>query len=99
MKWHVNPFVGYKQCRKRQGHWSRIRPGKLLCCLKEKGPLAQSGCIKSSSMLTGTVERFKERVVVKGYNQLKGVDYDQSLSLVNEAVTVRVFFFGAAMKA
>lgn len=47
----------------------------------------------------GSVERFKAQLVAKGYNQVKGIDYHDCLSLVAKAVIlVRLFFTIAAAK-
>ncbi|KAL0381419.1 UNVERIFIED_CONTAM: Retrovirus-related Pol polyprotein from transposon RE2 [Sesamum angustifolium] len=37
------------------------------------------------------VDRYKERLVAKGYNQIEGVDYTESFSPVANAVTVQIF--------
>ncbi|KAL0311634.1 UNVERIFIED_CONTAM: Retrovirus-related Pol polyprotein from transposon RE2 [Sesamum calycinum] len=38
----------------------------------------------------GTVERYKGRLVAKGYNQVEGEDYIERFSLVAKAITVRI---------
>nr|GFB25247.1 retrovirus-related Pol polyprotein from transposon TNT 1-94 [Tanacetum cinerariifolium] len=38
----------------------------------------------------GTVERYKARLVIRGFDQKEGVDYKHTFSLVAKAVTVRV---------
>lgn len=45
----------------------------------------------------GEIDRYKPRLVVKGFNQIYGIDYFYSFSLVTKPVTVRLLFsIGAA---
>ncbi|GKA13577.1 retrovirus-related pol polyprotein from transposon TNT 1-94 [Tanacetum coccineum] len=39
----------------------------------------------------GSIERFKGRLVAKGFNQNKGIDYNETFSLVAMMVTVKTF--------
>lgn len=38
----------------------------------------------------GNIERYKARLVARGYNQIEGIDYKESLSPVAKTVTVRI---------
>ena len=40
--------------------------------------------------LDGTIERFKERLVVKGFNQQYGLNYEETLSLMVKMGIVRL---------
>jgi hypothetical protein len=39
---------------------------------------------------TGQVEKFKARLVVKGYSQVKGVDFGEIFSPVSKLTSIRV---------
>ncbi|KAL0345923.1 UNVERIFIED_CONTAM: Retrovirus-related Pol polyprotein from transposon RE2 [Sesamum radiatum] len=47
----------------------------------------------------GSIDKYKARLVVKSYNQMKTVDYFDSLSLVAKYVIVRVFIAIATSKS
>ena len=46
----------------------------------------------------GTIERYKTRLVTKGYTQTYGVDYSETFYLVAKIDTIRVLFLVAANK-
>nr|GEW74089.1 putative ribonuclease H-like domain-containing protein [Tanacetum cinerariifolium] len=48
--------------------------------------------------LDGTIERYKVRLVAKGYTQTYGIDYSETFSPVAKINTMRVFIFVAANK-
>jgi Reverse transcriptase (RNA-dependent DNA polymerase) len=43
--------------------------------------------------LEGKVERYKTRLVVKGYSQTNGIDYDETLAPVAKMSTMRTLVF------
>lgn len=64
-----------------------------------KWPIGSKWVYKLKLNVSGTVERYKARIVAKGYNHIREFDYSECFSPVVKVVTVRVFFFVAAMKA
>jgi len=46
----------------------------------------------------GTIERYKERLVAKGYTHTYGIDYSETFSPVTKIDTIRVLFSITANK-
>lgn len=64
----------------------------LLTFLKRENPLDVVGYIKLN-MSNGEVKRYKVRLDVKGYNQLEGLDYEETFSPLAKIVTLRRVIF------
>lgn len=60
--------------------------------------LASKWVYKMKFLPNGEVDRFKARVVAKGYNQVFGIDYSDSFSRVARTTTVRLFLAITASK-
>lgn len=63
--------------------------GPWRICLKERELQTQNGFIKSDSNQNGKVERYRDRLVAKGFTQIEGVDYHDTFTTVAKLVTIR----------
>ncbi|GKC13684.1 ribonuclease H-like domain-containing protein [Tanacetum coccineum] len=55
-------------------------------------PIGSKWVFKVKYKSTGEVERFKARVITKGFNQKEGIDYEETFSLVVKIVLLDVFY-------
>src|SRR5579859_7044543 len=69
------------------GHWNRC-PGKRAIPLK--------WVFKIKRDAKGKFEKYKARIVVKGYSQVAGLDFDETFAPVVRIKSVRVIFAMAA---
>nr|KYP55961.1 Retrovirus-related Pol polyprotein from transposon TNT 1-94 [Cajanus cajan] len=61
-------------------------------------PIGVKWVYKKKMNVEGEVERYKARLVVKGYRQKKGIDYDEVFSPVTRMESIRLLISLAAQK-
>ena len=54
------------------------------------GLLVSSGCTKQNKNAKGEIERYKARLVTKGYSQKARIDYDEVFTPVTRLETIRL---------
>lgn len=67
-----------------------ITHGKECQDLKKKNVIGSQWVFKRKYKPDGTIERFKAKLVAKGYNQQYGLDYQETFSSVVKVGTVRL---------
>ena len=63
-----------------------------------KTPIGLKWIFKTKFFVDGSVQRHKDRLVVKGYAQQQGIDYEETFAPVARFETVRVVLALAAQK-
>lgn len=70
----------------------KIRHGPLFNYLPAVKWLVVSGSLKSNIKLMVKIDRYKARLVARGYSQVKGVDFHDILSPVVKMTTFHILF-------
>ena len=66
---------------------------------KDMKPISCKWVYKIKTRPYGSIERYKARLVVQGFSQQYGLNYDETFSLVAKIVTVRVLLALATSKS
>lgn len=64
---------------------------EICSLLPGKRALTSKWVYKIKNLLNGKMDRYKARLAARGYNQVFGLDYCDSFSLVAKAAIVRIF--------
>lgn len=75
------------------GTWSLVRRDAIP---KGRKPCRSKWVYKTKTLADGTVERYKARLVVCGYSQREGIDYDRAFSSTLRATSFRTLLAIAA---
>ncbi|GKE71469.1 retrotransposon protein, putative, ty1-copia subclass [Tanacetum coccineum] len=67
----------------------------LLSCCK---PLGYKWILKKKRIADGTVDKYKARLVIKGFRQREGLDYFDTYSLVTRITSIRMILAIAALR-
>ena len=65
--------------------------------LKNANIIANKWIFRIKRNPTGAIERYKARLIAKGFTQFSGVDYKETFSPVIKATTIRVIIILAMM--
>jgi len=74
----------------------RIKLGSLLKGLKTKKIIGVKWVFKTKLNANGSINKYKTRLVVKGYAKIFGVDYFDTFALVARQDTIRMLLAIAA---
>ena len=68
-----------------------MEPGRSLNVLMDINQLGASGCSRKKLRPDGTIEKYKVRLVAKGYTQKEGEDFFDTYSPVARLTAIQVF--------
>eukprot|EP00253_Pinus_taeda_P009482 PITA_09482 len=67
-----------------------MRLGIWWSCWLEGNPLAANGCSEKKTNAEGKVEKYKSRLVAKGYSRVPGIDFGDIFSPVAKVTSIRL---------
>ena len=68
----------------------RNKTWELVELTKDKVPIGSKWLFKSKLKVDGSIDKFKERLVAKGYSQQEGIDFEETYAPVAKLNTIRL---------